>query len=290
MGLMASQDLALFNVFVMIDILIPTYNGAKYLKTQLDSILEQSYSDWRILIRDDGSTDGTDKIIEDWKCSNPGKLFVIPDVERGLGVSQSFGRLLMASSADYVMLCDQDDFWDSEKIRKSLDKIQEEEQKGGQTPLMVCTDLEVVDHELNTISKSFWRDRKDSPKILKDFEKLIAHSVVTGNTILLNKCAVKLAVPIKTNFFLYDQWISIKVARYGKILFLDEALVKYRQHENNVLGSFKFSKTYLINKIKFIPYYVHSWIRLKNELEMDFSVSRILIFKIKYNFIKVFCD
>lgn len=272
----------------MIDILIPTYNGAKYLKAQLDSILNQSYPNWRILIRDDGSTDGTLEIIEDWNCSHPDKLFIILDGDKGLGVSQSFGRLLMASSADYVMLCDQDDFWDSEKIRKSLDKIHEEEQKGKQIPLMVCTDLEVVDSGLNTISKSFWRDRKDSPQILEDFEKLIAHSVVTGNTIMLNRAAVKLVFPIKTCFFLYDQWISIKVARYGKILFLDEALVKYRQHNNNVLGSFRFSKTYLFNKVRFIPYYIRSWIRLKEELEMDFSVKRVLLFKIKYNLNKIF--
>ncbi len=272
----------------MVDILIPTYNGAKYLKTQLDSILNQSYPNWRILIRDDGSTDGTLGIIQDWKCSNPGKLFLFEDRDKGLGVSQSFGRLLTESTAPYVMFCDQDDFWDSEKIKKSLDKIQAEENNGGGIPLMVCTDLEVVDSELNSISKSFWRDRKDSPQILEDFEKLIAHSVVTGNTIMLNRAAVKLAVPIKTDFFLYDQWISIKVARYGKILFIDEALVKYRQHSSNVLGSFKVSKGYLMRKIKFIPYYIKSWNKLKGELEMDFSLFRVVLFKCYYNLIKFF--
>lgn len=274
----------------MIDILIPTFNGSKYLKEQLDSILNQSFSNWRILLRDDGSTDGTSEIIERWRCTNPGKLFLISDEEKGLGVSQSFGRLLMQSSAPYVMFCDQDDIWYSEKIKKSLDRIKQEESGREGFPLMVCTDLEIVDSELNSISRSFWRDRKDSPVILGDFEKLIAHSVVTGNTIMLNRPAVDLAFPIKTNFFLYDQWISIKVARYGKILFLDEPLVKYRQHGNNVLGSFKFSKSYLFHKIKYIPYYIRSWIRLKDELEMNFSVRKVLIFKIKYNFKKIFSD
>lgn len=275
----------------MIEILIPTFNGARYLKTQLDSILYQSCPHWRILIRDDGSTDGTLELIEEWRSSNPGKLFLISDEERGLGVSQSFARLLAHSTAPYVMLCDQDDYWDSEKIRKSLEAIQQEEgKKGIGFPLMVCTDLEIVDSELNSVSKSFWRDRKDSPMLLEDFEKLIAHSVVTGNTILLNRHAVELAIPINTNFFLYDQWIAIKVARHGKITFLNESLVKYRQHGNNVLGSFKFSKTYLINRVKYIPYYLRSWFRLKKELEMDFSVRRVLVFKIKYNLSKIFHD
>lgn len=272
----------------MIDILIPTFNGAKYLKVQLDSILNQTYPNWRILIRDDGSTDGTLEIIRDWKCSNPNRLFLLEDKDKGLGVSQSFGRLLKESTASYVMFCDQDDFWDSEKIKKSLFKIQAEENNGKEIPLMVCTDLEVVDSELNSISKSFWRDRKDSPKILEDFEKLIAHSVVTGNTIMLNRAAVRLAAPIKTDFFLYDQWISIKVARYGKILFIDEPLVKYRQHSSNVLGSFKVSKGYLMSKIKFIPYYIKSWNKLKGELEIDFSLFRVVFFKIYYNSIKFF--
>lgn len=272
----------------MIDILIPTFNGARYLKSQLDSISHQSYPHWRILIRDDGSSDGTLELIEEWRSSNPDRLCLISDEEKGLGVSQSFAKLLSYSTSPYIMLCDQDDYWYSEKVKKSLNAIQLEEKKGEGIPIMVCTDLEIVDSELNSVSKSFWKDRKDSPTLLEDFEKLIAHSVVTGNTILLNRHAVELVIPIKTNFFLHDQWIAIKVARYGKIIFLNESLIKYRQHGNNVLGSFRFSKTYLIHKMKYIPYYINSWIRLKKELEMDFSVRRVLLFKIKYNLNKIF--
>jgi glycosyltransferase involved in cell wall biosynthesis len=273
----------------MIEILIPTFNGARYLNSQLSSIFNQSFFQWRILIRDDGSTDGTLELIEEWRSSNPERFFLISDNEKGLGVSQSFARLLAHSSASYVMLCDQDDYWYPDKILKSFEAIRQEEVKmvfG--FPLMVCTDLEIVDSELNFISKSFWSDRKDSPEILEDYEKLIAHSVVTGNTILLNRPAVNLVIPIKTNFFLYDQWIAIKVAKYGKIIFLNEPLVKYRQHSSNVLGSFRFSKKYLLNKVKYIPYYIRSWIRLKSELKMDFSVKRVLLFKVKYNLGKIF--
>jgi glycosyltransferase involved in cell wall biosynthesis len=93
----------------MIEILIPTFNGARYLNSQLSSIFNQSFFQWRILIRDDGSTDGTLELIEEWRSSNPERFFLISDNEKGLGVSQSFARLLAHSSASYVMLCDQDD-------------------------------------------------------------------------------------------------------------------------------------------------------------------------------------
>lgn len=273
----------------MIEILIPTFNGAQYLDLQLQSIFDQDYSDWRILIKDDGSSDDTKNIISSWEKKHPKKIQRIKERKEGLGVSQSFGLLIANSTSPYVMLCDQDDFWRPSKVGKSLQAIQQAESiYGAQMPLMVCTDLEIVDQNLVTMSSSFWQDRKDTPSILDHYEKLIAHSVVTGNTIMLNRKAKELVIPIRTNFFLYDQWISIKVARYGKIIFLDETLVKYRQHEANVLGSFKFSRTYLFKKVKYIPYYIISWIKLKKELEMDFSVLSVLKFKISYNIRKIF--
>lgn len=273
----------------MIDILIPTYNGAKYLDAQFHSIFEQDYKDWRILVRDDGSSDGTERIIAKWQELYPDKVLEIKGDSRGLGVSQSFGYLIAHSTSPYLMLCDQDDYWHPEKITKSLLAIQRAENElDTSVPMLVCTDLEIVDSDLKTISPSFWKDRKDSPTILRDFEKLIAHSVITGNTMMLNRSAANIAIPIRTDFFLYDQWISIKVARFGKIIFLDEPLVKYRQHDSNVLGSFRFSKSYLFKKMKFIPYYIRSWLKLKHELEMEFSVRKVLGFKIVYNLKKVF--
>jgi len=275
----------------MIEILLPTFNGSTYLEVQLESIFEQTYQDWKLLIRDDGSTDGTVFIIEKWQLAFPEKITLIIDGLERLGVSGSFGKLMEYSIAPYVMLCDQDDFWLPQKVEKSLNRVLKAEiEYGNQIPIMVCTDLEVVDNNLNTISSSFWNDRKDDPLILNDFEKLIAHSVVTGNTIILNRLAVEVSIPIKTNFFLHDQWISIKVARYGKSLFLAESLVKYRQHNSNVLGSFKLNKRYLLKKIKSMPYYIWSWMKLKTDLQMEFSIRKVIFFKLNYNWNKIFND
>ncbi|WP_339879008.1 glycosyltransferase family 2 protein [uncultured Algoriphagus sp.] len=268
----------------MVDILIPTFNGAKYLDAQLQSIFNQDYKFWRIILRDDGSSDNTREIIAYWKNIYPEQIQELTDGKKGLGVSQSYGYLISKSEAPYIMLCDQDDYWHPQKISKSLQAIQTAEKEFGKSlAIMVCSDLEIVDSDLKLVSPSFWKDRNDDPRLLNDFEKLIAHSVVTGNTIMLNKSAAILVIPVKTNFFLFDQWISIKVARYGKIIFIDEPLVKYRQHSSNVLGSFRMSKTYLFHKVKFFPFYIRSWIKLKKELDMDFSVGKVLGFKILYN-------
>ena len=275
----------------MIQIILPTYNGSKFLEAQLESILNQTNQDWKLLIRDDGSSDSTKSILQKWASTYPEKIELLADDKDRLGATGSFSKLLESATAPYVMLCDQDDFWLPHKIEVSLNCIKAAEEKfGSDMPLLSCSDLEVVDEELNQISPSFWKDRKDNPAILEDFEKLIAHSVVTGSTIMLNRAAVKISAPIKTRFFLHDQWISIKVARYGKILFIDEPLLKYRQHSSNVLGSFKINKRYLIKKIKAIPYYILSWKRLKKELEMDFSLVKVVFFKLGYNWNKIFND
>lgn len=272
----------------MIDILLATYNGDKFLEEQLESIRVQSYNDWRILVKDDGSTDDTINIIKKWKGILGEKLIILNDDIVGLGASKNFNFLLEKSNSSYIMLSDQDDVWLKDKILKSFNVLKKlENHYGSNTPLMVCCDLEVVDEKLNLISSSFWNMRRDDPSILEDHRKLIAHSVVTGNTILMNKSAVLLSIPVKTSFFLHDQWISIKVAYYGKIEFIPESLIKYRQHTSNVLGSFQLGYKYLLNKIRFVPYYLISWKNLKKELGIDFSVVYVLLFKLIYNLKKL---
>ncbi|MGY6521258.1 MAG: glycosyltransferase family 2 protein [Mongoliitalea sp.] len=269
----------------MIEILLPTYNGEKYIDQQIVSLNAQSYQNWRILTRDDGSKDKTKEIILKWKAILGHKLIIYNEFnDVSLGVNKNFSFLMDKSTASYVMLCDQDDYWLPNKIEKSLIEIKKMEgQKEVNVPLMACCDSLIVDENLNLMHKSFWHLRKDDPSILSSFEKLVAQSVVTGNTIILNRSALEVCTPINTNFFLFDQWISIKVAYYGQIKFIPEALIKYRQHSQNVLGSYKVTFGYLISKIKYFPFYVTSWFKLKKDLNLNFSLSKVIWFKINYN-------
>ncbi len=106
-----------------VDILLATYNGAAFLEAQLDSILAQTHKNWRLVIRDDGSTDKTPEILEAFWTRHPDKANVLRDADGDLGLVQNFSRLLEHVSAQYAAFCDQDDVWKPEKQELSLQKI-----------------------------------------------------------------------------------------------------------------------------------------------------------------------
>src|SRR5690606_7688467 len=137
----------------MIDILMSTYNGARYLAEQIDSILGSSFADFRLMIRDDGSVDDTPALIAEY-ASADGRITVVSDTLGNLGASASFMRLLELSNAPYFMFADQDDVWLPNKVKRSYEKISEHESPG--LPNIVFTDLSVVDEKLKPIADSFW--------------------------------------------------------------------------------------------------------------------------------------
>ena len=142
-------------------ILLSTYNGEKYLKEQLDSLFSQSYKDFKLIVRDDGSNDKTLDILKKYDIE------LLPSFGN-LGVKKSFEKLLKYASenneAKYFMFCDQDDVWKSDKIEKTLKKMQElENLYGNNMPLLIHTDLEVVNENLKTINHSMWQYEKINP-------------------------------------------------------------------------------------------------------------------------------
>lgn len=104
----------------LVDILLATYNGAKYLPEQLASLESQTHGDWRLIVRDDGSSDGSLDLVRDWAVETGSDLVVLEDGESRLGPAQSFGQLLARSDAPYFAFCDQDDVWLAEKIKARL--------------------------------------------------------------------------------------------------------------------------------------------------------------------------
>ncbi|WP_158513231.1 glycosyltransferase [Shigella sp. FC2383] len=106
----------------MIDILLPVFNGSKYLRQQLDSLLNQSYKNIRVIIRDDLSSDDSRNLIKNYAENTDGKIVYI-DSDKNLGSSLSFHELLKQSTADYVMFCDQDDVWLPNKVHDSFTAI-----------------------------------------------------------------------------------------------------------------------------------------------------------------------
>ena len=233
-----------------IDILLTTYNGQAYLKEQIDSILAQSNQDWRLIIRDDGSSDNSVSIVEKYAAEYPDKIKLIIDSDGNLGANLNFGRLLEQANAGYIMFSDQDDVWLPNKIELTLNVMKATEQIYPDKPVLIHTDLKVVDSDLNIIADSMWSYQKLSPEIGDDLSKIMAQNVVTGCTMMINRKASDVSTPIPAEAIMYDWWIAMNVARYGKIVYLSAPSILYRQHSDNRIGAKEAKNINIINFFK----------------------------------------
>ena len=225
----------------MIYIIMSTYNGADYVQQQLDSILAQTEQDWQLLIRDDGSSDGTMQILTAYAESRPDKIRIIDNGGQNVGVVRSFELLLeQCSEADYVQLADQDDVWKPDKLSKCLGRMKEAEDKyGTYCPLIVHCDLVVTDSSLNPIAPSFWQYANIHPEILDHNAHYLAIcNSAQGCAAMINHAAVAAVLPFREGVYMHDAWIGLKVlVSGGHIIALPEALMFYRQHDDNVIGA-----------------------------------------------------
>ncbi len=245
-----------------VQILLSTYNGAKWLDELLASLLKQSYQHWQLIIRDDGSRDSTYAILKRWKQCHPEKIILMRDRDH-LGSKMSFSRLVKCSNAPYLMFCDQDDVWQLEKISIQMQMMLEQENKYQKhTPILIHSDLEIVDKSLKTKHSSFWRLR--GFKLQQSKKKYLVQNVVTGNTCLFNRSAARLAFPLNHKAMEHDRWLALSTAWFGHIKEIDLPLVKYRQHNNNQIGAFvnyfsirKSAKSWSLQAEYFLDCYKH---------------------------------
>lgn len=234
----------------MIDILISTYNGEKYLNQLLDSLLNQSYSNFKILLRDDGSNDNTLNLINYYANLHP-KLQLNLDFEStNIGVVKSFEKLLRHSTSDYIMFCDQDDVWLPDKIERTLNIMQKYEEEYADDPILIHTDLTVVDRNLNIIHESFWKYSRINPELLSNLSYLGVCNAVTGCTCMINKKAKEICLPFSEHALMHDSWLALIISKKGQIAFINEPTILYRQHDKNKIGAQSTQSTsgYLLKK------------------------------------------
>ena len=217
-------------------ILMATYNGAKYIEEQLDSLINQTYQDIDIFISDDGSTDETVSIIKQY-IEKDSRIHI--ESSNHLGACQNFGNLLRKyGDTDYVMLCDQDDIWSLDKVEKTVNVMQTNEEEG--MPLLIYSGRIYVDETLQRMNIVV-RTYEDT------FRSLLCQCHIYGCTMMLNREMIEI-VDIPEFASMHDHWIALTASCKGKIVRMDEELMLYRQHANNVTGGRKqFS---FFNKIK----------------------------------------
>jgi glycosyltransferase involved in cell wall biosynthesis len=231
-----------------IDVLLATYNGARYLRPQIESILNQEEVSFRILVRDDGSADETPAVIEHYRGSMPDRIIHLSGSGH-LGAVANFAHLLRESKAPYAALSDQDDVWAPHKLRTLLTVMRDLESRHGvDTPLLVHSDLTVVDETLRERHHSFWRYSGFDPRGT-NFPRLLIKNTVTGCASLANRALIELALPIPQVALVHDYWLALVAGAAGHLGIVEEPLMAYRQHARNAIGARPYDWTSFVGRL-----------------------------------------
>ena len=268
-----------------VNILMATYNGRRYVAKQIESILNQTYQDFRLIVSDDCSTDSTLKILEEYEAKDD-RVEIFSQGEN-LGIVGNFEFLIGKVRSEYFMFADQDDIWEKDKIEKSIKKLEEDHLD------LVYTDLSVVDSKLKEIAPSYWRLKGLDYRIKKynNFESLYLNNFVTGCTMLVRSKWINdfLPLPKESKYVLHDYWISLIISQNGRIGYIDEPTVKYRQHKDNRIGSITVSeqmhtlddvRNLFINvKIEHFKIFIENEKIFKSDLYKDLNKKAIVYYE-----------
>lgn len=221
----------------MVSVLLASYNGEKYIREQLDSILNQTFSDLSIVISDDLSADGTPEIIREYEEQYPGRVRSLRNSERSGSAQNNFFRLLKSEADDYIMLCDQDDVWLPDKVEVTLREMKKLEAEWGEAvPLLVHGDLSVTDKEGGILQKSMAEYQKIAVHDNR-FSHYLVENNITGNTVMINRALLGFLADVPKECVMHDWWLGLLASCFGRISYIDRPLVLYRQHGENQMGS-----------------------------------------------------
>jgi glycosyltransferase involved in cell wall biosynthesis len=221
-----------------VEVLLATYNGDGFLSEQIDSIFEQDYPTLRVLASDDGSQDATGKILAEYGHRFPDRFHLLESKSSTGSAKLNFLRLMKAATGTYVCFADQDDVWLPNKVSRCMEAMQEVEVRHGKAlPLLIFTDLRVVDRQLRMMHPSLWKQLNVNPESIHRLEQLVGRSVVTGCTALINRPLLELARSMPPEAPMHDRWIGMLAATMGAAAIVADQTVLYRQHESNVVGA-----------------------------------------------------
>lgn len=216
-----------------VNILMSTYNGEKFVAEQIKSIQQQTFTQWHLIIRDDGSKDNTCDIIQEF-VSTDSRIRLIK--AQNVGVIDSFFSLTKMDTADFYFFADQDDVWLSNKLELMLTTAKMHEQT---KPNLYYTDLKVVDKNLNVISESMIKSQSDHANTTLIQE--LTENTVTGGTVAANHALIEKWTDTK-GIIMHDWYLALVAAALGQLIYIDEPTELYRQHDSNVLGARTLSK------------------------------------------------
>ena len=222
-----------------VEILLAVYNGAEYLRDQLDSILAQTDGHWHLTISDDGSEDASPEIIEAYARRAPDRISVYRSGTRFGCARDHFFHLMARCEAEYMLFCDQDDVWYPDKVKKTREAlVKAASDFGPDTPIMVFSDQTPTDAALKPLASSLMRYQGQYFESF-DYRSILMQNVVTGGAMGINRALARLGTSPEdpSPIIMHDWWLAAVAARFGRIIYIDEPLGTYRQHGNNAVGA-----------------------------------------------------
>ena len=237
-----------------IQILMSTYNGEQYIRTQLDSIVAQTVANKTLLIRDDGSTDNTINIIREYQAQYP---WITLLTEKNVGVQKSFFNLIKLADeeADFISFADQDDQWLPEKLQKAVERLN---LFPSSSPVLYCGDKIIVGKNLEDIPVTVGREVRKAT-----FGNALVQNICTGCTAVINQALLTLLkkhLPKNQSaIVMHDWWLYLTATCFGDVYYDQEAFIRYRQHGNNASGA-------MLNRRALIKYRLSQLLKPRGEI------------------------
>ena len=231
-----------------IEIILSTYNGEKYIKEQLDSIIRSSFKNWHISVSDDCSTDTTCDIVRDYVAKYSGRISLHIN-DSNMGSTVNFLTALKraaredsnAGDTTYYMFCDQDDVWLKDKLYVTLKAMKRLERKiGSVKPSLIFTDAVLAGADLSYINNSFYKSGHRFVRNLS-ISRLLIENRCIGCTVMMNRALVDILGDNYDKVRFHDWWVALIASAFGGIRFLRVPTLLYRQHSGNQVGQNGFA-------------------------------------------------
>jgi glycosyltransferase involved in cell wall biosynthesis len=211
----------------MLSIAMATYNGEKYIREQLDSILKQTYQDFELIVCDDCSMDSTWEILKDYKKKD--RRIAIHQNDKNIGFKENFQKAILLCQSDYIALSDQDDIWYPNHLEILFENIGEYS--------LICSNALLVNHKNESLAKTMY-DIKNLTGFSQDIKALsfylFYNNFVQGATALFKKELIDKACPFPESIAFHDHWLALNAVMTKGVVCLNIVTIRYRQHNDTV--------------------------------------------------------
>jgi len=207
-----------------------THNGERFVREQIESILNQEFEAFELLVADDASVDKTREILREYAASDSRIRLIFRDTP--LGYVKNFEALLNEASGDYIALSDQDDRWHRKKILRQMEAMHQA-QKETPGAILVHSDLSLIDERGERLADSYFRKKGYRFRDEKSVAQMISRGGVMGNTVLINRPLLNRALPFPDKLVHHDYWLGVVAELFGRRVTISEPLVEYRVHSGN---------------------------------------------------------